>query len=127
MEPIPIKMEVVTPPRPTMPLLQHPVYGTQYSQYASACDLSVEHQQNPYASSSYLGGAGTNAHGSKQPADDALKRQIYLRKNREAAKEWRQKRKVYFKYLEHRVVELESQNQSLKEQLIAIKQYFRLQ
>ncbi|XP_065897474.1 cyclic AMP-dependent transcription factor ATF-1-like isoform X2 [Dysidea avara] len=58
-------------------------------------------------------------------ADEAhKKRDVRLRKNREAAKECRRKKKEYVRCLENRVSVLESQNQALIGELRALKELY---
>lgn len=60
-------------------------------------------------------------------SDDSLrKREIRLMKNREAARECRNKKKEYIKCLENRVAVLENQNKALIEELKSLKEYYQV-
>jgi len=66
------------------------------------------------------GGGGTEGH-----AEQAVrKREVRLMKNREAAKECRNKKKEYIKCLENRVAVLENQNKALIEELKSLKELY---
>ncbi|XP_070708817.1 cAMP-responsive element modulator-like [Pempheris klunzingeri] len=70
--------------------------------------------------------AGSSAHSSHKPVEDALyKREHRLMKNREAARECRRKKKEYVRCLENRVAVLENQNKTLIEELRALKDVYR--
>uniref|UniRef100_A0A3B5B4A4 cAMP-responsive element modulator-like n=1 Tax=Stegastes partitus TaxID=144197 RepID=A0A3B5B4A4_9TELE len=70
-------------------------------------------------------GPGEGAHSSQKPVEEALqKRELRLMKNREAARECRRKKKEYVRCLEQRVAVLEKQNQSLIEELRALKDIY---
>ncbi|KAK3513787.1 hypothetical protein QTP70_028895, partial [Hemibagrus guttatus] len=61
-------------------------------------------------------------HSPEQQAEEATrKREVRLMKNRQAARECRQKKKEYVKCLENRVAVLENQNKTLIEELRALK------
>jgi len=62
--------------------------------------------------------------GSTPGAGQARKREIRLMKNREAAKECRNKKKEYIKCLENRVAVLENQNKALIEELKSLKELY---
>lgn len=59
-----------------------------------------------------------------QAEEQARKREIRLMKNREAAKECRNKKKEYIKCLETRVAVLETQNKALIEELKSLKELY---
>ncbi|KAG8507196.1 cAMP-responsive element modulator, partial [Galemys pyrenaicus] len=60
-----------------------------------------------------------------QLSEDAIrKRELRLRKNREAARECRRKKKEYIKCLENRVAVLEIQNKTLLEELNSLKDLY---
>jgi len=60
-----------------------------------------------------------------QPAEEAArKREVRLMKNREAARECRNKKKEYIKCLENRVAVLENQNKALIEELKSLKELY---
>ena len=59
------------------------------------------------------------------PAEEQTrKREIRLMKNREAARECRNKKKEYIKCLENRVAVLENQNKALIEELKSLKELY---
>uniref|UniRef100_A0A0B8RSM5 Cyclic AMP-responsive element-binding protein 1 n=2 Tax=Lygus hesperus TaxID=30085 RepID=A0A0B8RSM5_LYGHE len=58
------------------------------------------------------------------PEDQARKREMRLLKNREAARECRNKKKEYIKCLENRVAVLENQNKSLIDELKSLKELY---
>jgi hypothetical protein len=61
----------------------------------------------------------------EQFAEDTMrKREVRLKKNREAARECRRKKKEYVRCLENRVAVLESQNQALIGELRALKELY---
>jgi len=62
--------------------------------------------------------------GSTNGAGQARKREIRLMKNREAARECRNKKKEYIKCLENRVAVLENQNKALIEELKSLKELY---
>lgn len=62
--------------------------------------------------------------GSTPVAGQARKREIRLMKNREAARECRNKKKEYIKCLENRVAVLENQNKALIEELKSLKELY---
>jgi len=62
--------------------------------------------------------------GSTPGAGQARKREIRLMKNREAARECRNKKKEYIKCLENRVAVLENQNKALIEELKSLKELY---
>ncbi|XP_020568456.1 cyclic AMP-dependent transcription factor ATF-1 [Oryzias latipes] len=57
----------------------------------------------------------------KDPLEDTQKRQLRLRKNREAARDYRRRRNAYIAALEKRVVKLEQQNTTLAAELRVLK------
>jgi len=66
--------------------------------------------------------------GPTNPAEEqARKREIRLMKNREAARECRNKKKEYIKCLENRVAVLENQNKALIEELKTLKELYTKQ
>lgn len=73
-------------------------------------------------------GPGTVSNGigapEEQPLQQARKREIRLMKNREAARECRNKKKEYIKCLENRVAVLENQNKALIEELKSLKELY---
>lgn len=72
-----------------------------------------------------VGSPGSNQH---VPAEEqARKREIRLAKNREAARECRNKKKEYIKCLENRVAVLENQNKALIEELKSLKELYKSQ
>lgn len=68
----------------------------------------------------------SNTNGSPgNPAEEAArKREVRLMKNREAARECRNKKKEYIKCLENRVAVLENQNKALIEELKSLKELY---
>ena len=66
----------------------------------------------------------TNGTNLSQAEEQARKREIRLMKNREAAKECRNKKKEYIKCLENRVAVLENQNKALIEELKSLKELY---
>jgi len=62
--------------------------------------------------------------GAGQAEEQARKREIRLMKNREAARECRNKKKEYIKCLENRVAVLENQNKALIEELKSLKELY---
>lgn len=69
---------------------------------------------------------GSTSPGS-QAEEQARKREIRLMKNREAARECRNKKKEYIKCLENRVAVLENQNKALIEELKSLKELYKAQ
>ena len=80
-------------------------------------------------------GSGGGAHSPASPTgsldmmprsseESARKREIRLLKNREAARECRNKKKEYIKCLENRVAVLENQNKALIEELKSLKELY---
>jgi len=68
---------------------------------------------------------GSTNGGQVRPAEEqARKREIRLMKNREAARECRNKKKEYIKCLENRVAVLENQNKALIEELKSLKELY---
>lgn len=68
---------------------------------------------------------GSSASTNGTPAEEqARKREIRLMKNREAARECRNKKKEYIKCLENRVAVLENQNKALIEELKSLKELY---
>jgi len=57
-------------------------------------------------------------------SQEQRKREIRLMKNREAARECRNKKKEYIKCLENRVAVLENQNKALIEELKSLKELY---
>jgi len=70
--------------------------------------------------------SGATSPGS-QAEEQARKREIRLMKNREAARECRNKKKEYIKCLENRVAVLENQNKALIEELKSLKELYKSQ
>lgn len=70
--------------------------------------------------------SGSSPTGSmpRSTEDAARKREIRLLKNREAARECRNKKKEYIKCLENRVAVLENQNKALIEELKSLKELY---
>jgi len=88
---------------------------------------SVETMQvNVGASSSQGLGVGSTSgvSGLIASEDVTRKREIRLLKNREAARECRNKKKEYIKCLENRVAVLENQNKALIEELKSLKELY---
>lgn len=76
-----------------------------------------------------VGGGGSTSAASAAPSngvpEEAVrKREIRLLKNREAARECRNKKKEYIKCLENRVAVLENQNKALIEELKSLKELY---
>lgn len=70
-------------------------------------------------------GSTSGVSGLMGGAEDATrKREIRLLKNREAARECRNKKKEYIKCLENRVAVLENQNKALIEELKSLKELY---
>jgi len=69
-------------------------------------------------------GGGSVSNGSGPEEQQARKREIRLMKNREAARECRNKKKEYIKCLENRVAVLENQNKALIEELKSLKELY---
>lgn len=72
------------------------------------------------------GGSVSNGGGPEEQVypQQARKREIRLMKNREAARECRNKKKEYIKCLENRVAVLENQNKALIEELKSLKELY---
>ena len=72
------------------------------------------------------GGAvvGGGVAGESHTEQAARKREVRLMKNREAARECRNKKKEYIKCLENRVAVLENQNKALIEELKSLKELY---
>ena len=67
----------------------------------------------------------SNGSTTAAPAEEQTrKREIRLMKNREAARECRNKKKEYIKCLENRVAVLENQNKALIEELKSLKELY---
>ena len=79
-------------------------------------------------SNAFLGGLGVGStsgvSGLIAGEDATRKREIRLLKNREAARECRNKKKEYIKCLENRVAVLENQNKALIEELKSLKELY---
>lgn len=69
-------------------------------------------------------GSGSPPPSSGTAEDATRKREIRLLKNREAARECRNKKKEYIKCLENRVAVLENQNKALIEELKSLKELY---
>ena len=69
-----------------------------------------------------VGGGGVAGESHTEQA--ARKREVRLMKNREAARECRNKKKEYIKCLENRVAVLENQNKALIEELKSLKELY---
>jgi len=85
------------------------------------------HTINVGASSSQGGlgvGSTSGVSGLIAGEDSTRKREIRLLKNREAARECRNKKKEYIKCLENRVAVLENQNKALIEELKSLKELY---
>ena len=77
------------------------------------------------ASSAHLVSVQSNGSTNVAPAEEQTrKREIRLMKNREAARECRNKKKEYIKCLENRVAVLENQNKALIEELKSLKELY---
>jgi len=87
--------------------------GPQIISVASAPSAS---QTSPVGSGGGGGGGG--------PEEQTRKREMRLLKNREAARECRNKKKEYIKCLENRVAILENQNKALIEELRSLKELY---
>merc|ERR550519_3054791 len=74
--------------------------------------------------STYIQGGQSSTSGGGQVEDQARKREMRLIKNKEAARECRNKKKEYIKCLENRVAVLENQNKALVEELRNLKQLY---
>lgn len=71
------------------------------------------------------GGGSSSSPANGMVTDEAVrKREIRLMKNREAARECRNKKKEYIKCLENRVAVLENQNKALIEELKSLKELY---
>lgn len=70
------------------------------------------------------GGGEDLSPGGQEPFGQQRKREIRLMKNREAARECRNKKKEYIKCLENRVAVLENQNKALIEELKSLKELY---
>jgi len=68
--------------------------------------------------------SNTNGSSGNQAEEAARKREVRLMKNREAARECRNKKKEYIKCLENRVAVLENQNKALIEELKSLKELY---
>ncbi|XP_023349181.1 cyclic AMP-responsive element-binding protein [Eurytemora carolleeae] len=79
----------------------------------------------PSATSPGLSGPGSSP--GSQAEEQARKREVRLMKNREAARECRNKKKEYIKCLENRVAVLENQNKALIEELKSLKELYKSQ
>ncbi|KAM7370150.1 hypothetical protein PAMP_011428 [Pampus punctatissimus] len=91
---------------------------------SSTGDLNACQLRNP-GSSFAQGVAGASSQNPQKPVDALQKRELRLIKNREAARQCRQKKKEYVKCLENRVDVLENQNKTLIEELRALKDIYR--
>jgi len=69
-------------------------------------------------------GAVSPGHGGGEEFGQQRKREIRLMKNKEAARECRNKKKEYIKCLENRVAVLENQNKALIEELKSLKELY---
>ena len=67
---------------------------------------------------------GGGVAGESHTEQAARKREVRLMKNREAARECRNKKKEYIKCLENRVAVLENQNKALIEELKSLKELY---
>lgn len=101
------------------------INGQQYQIVSPS--VEAMHTINVGASSSQGLGVGSTSgvSGLMGGAEDATrKREIRLLKNREAARECRNKKKEYIKCLENRVAVLENQNKALIEELKSLKELY---
>ncbi|XP_053351236.1 cAMP-responsive element modulator-like [Clarias gariepinus] len=57
----------------------------------------------------------------KHPEEAARKRELRMKKNREAARAFRRKKKEWIRLMENRVAVLENQNKNLLEEITALK------
>jgi len=75
-------------------------------------------------SASQTSPVGSGGGGGGGPEEQTRKREMRLLKNREAARECRNKKKEYIKCLENRVAILENQNKALIEELRSLKELY---
>ncbi|XP_037829032.1 uncharacterized protein LOC119616626 [Kryptolebias marmoratus] len=86
----------------------------------TGCNMAVTGEETE------KGDCGAFRHSIQKPPEDAIKkRQLRLMKNREAARECRQRKKEYVKCLESRVEVLETQNKTLIEELRTLKNIYQ--
>jgi len=83
--------------------------------------ISVASASSPPSGS---GGGGASSPAGSSIEEATRKREIRLLKNREAARECRNKKKEYIKCLENRVAILENQNKALIEELKNLKELY---
>ena len=69
-------------------------------------------------------GSSSGGAGGSSVEEQVRKREVRLMKNREAARECRNKKKEYIKCLENRVAVLENQNKALIEELKSLKELY---
>jgi len=100
------------------------INGQQYQIVSPS--VEAMHTINVGASSSQgLGVGSTSGVSGLIASEDATrKRELRLLKNREAARECRNKKKEYIKCLENRVAVLENQNKALIEELKSLKELY---
>jgi len=100
------------------------INGQQYQIVSPS--VEAMHTINVGASSSQGLGVGSTSgvSGLMATEDSTRKREIRLLKNREAARECRNKKKEYIKCLENRVAVLENQNKALIEELKSLKELY---
>ncbi|EDV26692.1 uncharacterized protein TRIADDRAFT_54968 [Trichoplax adhaerens] len=114
MPPHSIAAITVAPGQPIMQYTQQPQQAFQ---------LRPPHHGLPHISHNLIMNNPNLA--NQQMAEEASrKRELRLRKNRDAAKECRRKKKEYVKCLENRVAVLENQNKALIEELKALKDLY---
>jgi hypothetical protein len=94
--------------------------GTVASTPGGAHVISVGGGSSPSGSSP----TGSMEMMPRSSEETARKREIRLLKNREAARECRNKKKEYIKCLENRVAVLENQNKALIEELKSLKELY---
>jgi len=135
--PLTMKDEVIELPEPAEVSNQAPtvvINGQPYQIVTPAASAATDTIENVISISNSTGAgqfsnsstvfvaSGSSSTVNHQAEEQARKRAIRLLKNREAAKECRNKKKEYIKCLENRVAVLENQNKALIEELKLLKE-----
>ncbi|XP_051970078.1 cAMP responsive element modulator b isoform X1 [Xyrauchen texanus] len=101
------------------------VTGDETESATTADMSSYQIHSSTSRSSKVMGSSPDSLPSPQELAEEASrKRELRLLKNREAARECRQKKKEYVKCLENRVAVLEKQNMMLIEELKALKNLY---
>lgn len=104
--------------------LSSPVNSSPVSNVSNNVQFTASGPNGNSSASSYSSVQTNGSTNMSQAEEQARKREVRLMKNREAAKECRNKKKEYIKCLENRVAVLENQNKALIEELKSLKELY---